>query len=153
MKKLSVAQIISVLANVAVFGGLVFLGYETHQNTIQLRAAASYSLTEGLSSLNSGIYNDAGLADILVRGEQDLSSLTPPELARFGAFQFDRINLAIHFQVLEGMGVTDVQFPVVEFLVQEFHTKPGLQSWIRSVRDVWVGAPELYQALLSDQPE
>ncbi len=150
MKNFNVAQVISVLANVAVFGGLVFLGYETRQNTVQLRAAASYSLTQGLSNLNSGVCNDGGLADLMVRGEQDLSSLTPAELARFGAFQFDRINLAIHVQILEDEGVSDVQFPYVEFLVRDFHSKPGLQEFLLSVRDTWVGAPELYQALLLD---
>lgn len=128
MKKLNLPQVVSVSANLAVFGGLIFLGYETRQNTVQLRAAASYSITEGLNSLNSGIYSDRELADLVARGEQDLSSLDPTELAQFSAFQFDRINLAIHVQVLEDNGVVDVQFPYVEFLVDEFHRKPGLQQ-------------------------
>ena len=149
MKKFSASQAISVLANVAVFGGLVFLGYETHQNTIQLRAAASYSLTEGLSSLNSGVYNDPVLADIIVRGEHDYSSLGPAESLQFASYQFDRINLAIHVQVLEDEGVSDVQFPYVEFLARDFHSKPGLQEFLRAVGDTWVGAPELYDALLA----
>lgn len=95
MTKLNLPQVVSVLANIAVFGGLIFLGYETRQSTVQLRAAASYSITEGLHNLNSGIYASREFADLIARGEQD----------------------------------------------------QGLQQFILSVEDVWVGAPELYDRL------
>ena len=150
MTKSNLPRVIGVFANVAVLGGLLFLGYETRQNTVQLRAAASYSITEGLNNLNSGIYGNRELADLVTRGEQDLSSLDPTELTQFSAFQFDRINLAIHVQVLEEEGVVNVQFPYIEFLVDEYHRKPGLQQFIVSVEDVWRGAPELYDRLRLD---
>lgn len=151
MKKFDLHQIVSILANIGVFGGLVFLGYETRQNTIQLRAEASYSITEGLNLLNSGLYNNPQLADLINRGEQDLSLLTTAERYQFFSYQFARVNLAIHVQILEQDGVSDVQFPYLEFLTKEFHNKPGLQQFLVKVKDVWVGAPELYEMLLLDK--
>lgn len=148
MKKFDLNQIVSILANIAVFGGLVFLGYETRQNTIQLRAEASYAITEGLNFLNSGEYNNPQLADLLNRGQQDLSSLTEVERIQFFAYEFARVNLAIHVQILEQDGVSEVQFPYLEFLIKDFHSKPGLQQFLVEVKDVWVGAPELYEMLV-----
>jgi hypothetical protein len=148
--KLDFSKAVTLLANVAVLGGLVFLGYETRQNTIQLRAQASNSITEGLSRGNAAIFGDPVLADLVRRGEQDLSLLTPTEMAQFGAYEFDRINLAIQVMTLEADGLADVQFPYVDFLVQEFHTKPGLQAFIVAVEDNWMGAPELYEMLRLD---
>lgn len=97
--------------------------------------------------LNSAVYNDAVLADIVLRGEKDLSSLNPTEQEQFVAFQFDRINLAIHILTLENEGLADVHFPLVEFLIQEYERKPGFQEFLVLVEDDWVGAPELYERL------
>lgn len=151
MKKFDIAQVLTLLANLSVLGGLIFLGYETRQNTMQLRAQASNSVTEGLSRVNAAIFSDPVLADLVRRGEQDLSSLTPTEAEQFRAYEFDRINLAIEVMTLERDGVADVQFPYVEFLVRQFHSKPGLQAFLVSVKDKWVGAPELYEMLRSDK--
>jgi len=138
---------ITLIANLGIVGGLVFLGYETQQNTVQLRAEASYSINEALSTLNSAIYNDPVLADIVVRGEKQLSSLNPTEQQQFIVFQFDRINLAIHVEALEKDGLSEIHFPYVDFLVQEFQRKPGLQQFLVLVEDEWVGARELYERL------
>ncbi|MBC2838872.1 hypothetical protein [Robiginitalea sp. SC105] len=150
MSKFNIAQTISVLANVAVLGGLIFLAYETRQNTTQLRAAASYSFTEALYNLNSSVYDNQQLAGIITRGEQDLVLLDSIELVQFVAYQLDRVNLAIHMKVLESEGVVDVQFPYDEFLIQEFHRKPGLQQFMVMMEGKWVGASELYKELRLD---
>ena len=50
------------MANAGVVAGLVFLGYEIRQNTVQLRADASRAISESMNSMNAGIYNDASLA-------------------------------------------------------------------------------------------
>lgn len=147
MKLKKINSWITLIANLGIVGGLVFLGYETQQNTVQLRAEASYSINEALSTLNSAIYNDPVLADIVVRGEKQLSSLNPTEQQQFIVFQFDRINLAIHVEALEKDGLSEIHFPYVDFLVQEFQRKPGLQQFLVLVEDEWVGARELYERL------
>ena len=140
---------LALVAHFGVIAGLVFLGYEFRQNTTQLRAEASYSINEALSMLNAGVYNDSVFADIMVRGEADFYSLNQTERAQFIAFQFDRINLMIHYLKMEKEGLTGIHFPYDEFLVNEFHSKPGLQEFLLFVEDTWVGAPDVYDALLA----
>ena len=141
---------LSLVANFGVIAGLIFLGYEIRQNTTQLRSEASYSINEALSMLNAGIYGDSQFASVKVRGESDFSSLTPTERAQFVAYQFDRINLAIHYQALQQEGLTDIHFPYDQFLINEFRRNPGLQEFLVAVEDTWLGAPELYEALRKD---
>ena len=139
---------LAVIANVGVLGGLLFLAYEIQQNTTQLRAEASYSINEALSLMNSALYGDQVLADLLNRGEQDLASLDAVETRQFFAYQFDRINLALHIVELERDGLHEVHFPYNEFLIQEFHRKPGLQQFLRAVEETYVGDRALYNQLL-----
>ena len=142
----------TLIANLGVIGGLVFLGFEVQQNTTQLRAESSYSVNDALSAINSAIYNDPVLAEILERGEADLSSLDSTESRQFVSYQFDRINLAIHILQLEEDGVYEVHFPYVEFLIQQFHSNPGLQDFLVLVEDQWAGSRELYNRLPFGQP-
>jgi len=138
----------TLMANFGVVGGLIFLGYEVQQNTTQLRAESSYSINEALSMMNSAIYNDPVLADILERGEKDLFSLTDTERRQFNSYQFDRINLAIHIRALEKDGVTDIHFPYVDFLTNQFRSNPGLQQFLVLVDDEWEGSRVLYDKML-----
>lgn len=138
---------ITLVANIGIVAGLVFLAYETHQNTVQLRAEASYSINEALSVLNSGLYNDPVLSDIVVRGEQSLASLNPTERKQFVAFQFDRLNLGIHVMALEKDGLFEVHFPYIDFLEQEYRRNPGLQEFLILIEDSWAGPQELYEKL------
>ena len=140
---------LALVAHFGVIAGLVFLGFEIQQNTTQLRAEASYSINEALSMLNAGVYNDSVFADIMVRGDADFYSLNQTERAQFIAFQFDRINLMIHYLELKKEGLTGIHFPYDEFMVNEFHSKPGLQEFLLFVEDTWVGAPDVYDALLA----
>ncbi len=39
---------LTLVANLGVIGGLIFLGYETRQNRSQMRAEAAYSINESL---------------------------------------------------------------------------------------------------------
>jgi hypothetical protein len=135
------------IANVGVVGGLIFLGYEVQQNTTQLRSESSYSVNEALSMMNSAIYSDQILADIVERGEKELSSLDETERRQFIAYQFDRINLAIHIRALERDGLTDIHFPYLKFLTKQFHSNPGLQEFLIFVDEEWEGSRELYDQL------
>ncbi len=140
-------SLITLIAIIGVVGVLVLLGYEVQQNTTQLRAESSYSINEALSMLNSAVYNDPDLSDILARGEKDLSSLNPTERRQFFAYQFDRINLGIHILALEKDGLSEIHFPYVDFLVRQFHKHPGLQEFLVLIEDDWAGSRELYERL------
>jgi hypothetical protein len=135
---------LSLLANLAVLGGLVFVGLEIRQNPSQLRTDASYSITASVNELNSGLYGDPGLTDIVLRGEEDLGSLDEIERARFDSYQFARINIAEYVEDLEMEG----SFRYAEFIVREFQTKPGLRAFIREHRDTYAGSADLLARFL-----
>ena len=139
---------LTLLANVGVLGGLVFVGFEIRQTTSQLRSNASYSITASVNELNAGLYGDPELAEIVFRGEADLGALTPIERKRFDLFEFSRLNIAEYVQDLEGEGVSDLNFRYVEWIVREFQAKPGLRAFIREYEDRYVGSDELLARLL-----
>ena len=139
---------LTLVANFGVIAGLIFLGYEIRQNTTQLRAEALYSINEAISTLNAGVYNDAVLADIKVRGEADFSSLNQIEREQFSMYQFDRINLAELYLSLKDEGLTDIHFPFDQFLIRDFRSKPGLQQFLKYVDEDWEGSRYLYDQML-----
>ncbi len=138
---------LTLLANLGVLAGLVFVGFEIRQNTSQLRTDALHSITASVNEMNAGIYADSTLADLVLRGEQDLDALDAIERVRFDAFQFSRLNVAEYIQDLETEGVSDLNFRYVDFIVREFRTKPGLQAFIRAYEDTYVGSDELLSRL------
>jgi hypothetical protein len=139
---------LSLLAKLAVLGGLVFVGLEIRQNTSQLRTDASYSVTAAVNELNAGLYGDPGLTELVLRGEADLSALDVIERARFDAYQFARINIAEYIEDLEMEGVSNLSFRYAEFIVREFQTKPGLRAFIREHQSTYVGSVDLLARLL-----
>ena len=140
---------LSLLGNLGVLGGLVFVGFEIRQNTSQLRAEASHSITASVNEMNAGIYSDSTLADLVLRGEQNLGALNATERFRINAFQFSRLNVAEYIQDLEAEGVQNLNFRFVEYIVREFRTKPGLQAFIREREDNYAGSEELLEQLIA----
>ena len=128
---------------------LSLTAYELRQNTSQLRAAASYSMTQGVNSMNAGVYNDSSLAAILINGERDYASLDSVQRMRFDAFQFSRLNMAEHILDLEAEGVSELNFSFVDHVVSSFRTQPGLQDFISTYEETYVGSEELLSRLTS----
>ena len=128
---------------------LSLTAYELRQNTSQLRAAASYSMTQGVNSMNAGVYNDSSLAAILINGERDYASLDSVQRMRFDAFQFSRLNMAEHILDLEAEGVSELNFSFVDHVVSRFRTQPGLQDFISTYEETYVGSEELLSRLTS----
>jgi len=134
-------------ANFGVIAGLIFLAFQVKQNTLQMRTGTSFSIMQSLNEINLSFYSDSALVDLVNRGEKDFQSLNALERSQFSSFQFSRINLAIHVYRTEEEGISDVLFPYIDFLIQEFHRKPGLQEFLKSIEKEWVGSKELYNML------
>lgn len=139
---------LTLLANLGVLGGLVFVGLEIRQNTRQLRAEGARSITESVNAINAGVYSDAELTDILLRGRADLGSLNAIERERFDRYQFSRLNIAEYIRDLENEGVSNLNFRYDEFVVVDFNEQPGLRDFIREYEDGYVGSEELLRELL-----
>ncbi len=153
MKRKNLNWWLSVIANVGVIGGLIFVGYEVRQNTVQLRAESSRSITEAVNALNGGVYSDPELAEVLLRGTADLATLNAVERGQFDAYQFSRLNIAEYVLDLEREGVSDLNFRYVDFTVREFNIRPGLRAFIREYEESYVGSDELLDRLLDDSAD
>jgi len=143
---------LTLTANLAVLGGLVFVGYEVRQNTSQLRAESSWSITESVNATNSSIYSDAALSEIVIKGRADLNSLDDVERMRFDRYQFSRLNIAETVLDLEHEGVSDLNFRYLDWIIREFNEEPGLRAFIREHKDGYVGSEELLSRLLGPEP-
>ena len=144
---------LSLIANIGVLGGLLFVGYEIRQNTVQLRAESSRSITESVNDLNTGIYSDSVFAAILIKGTEDRAALSPVELYQFDMYQFSRLNIAEYVLDLEREGVSDLNFRYVDWIVRDFNERPGLREFIRDHRETYVGSDALLARLLDDSSE
>jgi hypothetical protein len=144
---------LSLITNVGVLFGLLFVGYEISQNTVQLRAESSYSITESVNALNAGLYSDPELSEILIKGTEDREALNSVEQSRFDSYQFARLNIAEYVLDLEHEGVSDLNFRYVDWIVRQFNEEPGLRAFIREHENTYVGSKELLDRLLSDPPD
>jgi hypothetical protein len=97
--------------------------------------------------MNEGMYGDAALTELVLRGEQNLDALDAIDRTRFEYYQFSRLNLAEYILDLEAEGVADLNFRYVDYIVSDFRSKPGLQEFITSVGDSYAGSAELYSRL------
>jgi hypothetical protein len=130
MKKFDLAQNITILANVGVVIGLVFLTLEIRQNNAQMRAQGAYSINQSVETLNQAVYSDNEFADLLHRGEKSFNDLDPVEQSRLAAFFFSEINLAQYILGLEEEGLADLHFLYVDFKVKQFRTMPGRREFV-----------------------
>ena len=132
MKKIDLAQIITVLANVGVVIGLVFLTLEIRQNNVQLRAEGAYSINESVNTLNQAVYLDKEFADLLLRGEKSFIDLEPVEQRRLADYFFSEIYLAQYILSLENEGLSNLDFRYVDFKVDQFRTIPGRKEFVEA---------------------
>ena len=93
MKKIDLGQTITILANVGVIAGIVFLGIEVRQNstqieqaTIAVAAQAVFELNQEFNEIRRTLYTDASLIEIVDTGFDDPGSLTEIESLRFDYF-------------------------------------------------------------------
>jgi hypothetical protein len=90
MKKIDLGQTISILANVGVLAGIVFLGIEVQQNSAQIEqntvavaAQAVFELNQEANEIRRTLYPDASLTELIDKGFDDPGSLTEIESLRF----------------------------------------------------------------------
>ena len=67
MKKIDLGQTLSILANVGVISGIVFLGYELRQNNQILGAESRYNLLQNRQAVHLMVIQSDDVADLLVK--------------------------------------------------------------------------------------
>ena len=132
MRKIDIAQIITILANVGVVIGLVFLTLEIRQNTAQMRTQGAYSIYQSVETLNQAVYLDEEFADLLHRGEKSFKDLDPVEQSRLTTFFFSEVHLVEYILSLEDEGLSDLHFGWVDSKVNQFRTIPGRKEFVEA---------------------
>ena len=131
-RQIDLAQIISIVANVGVVIGLVFVTLEIRQNTAQMRAQGAYSIYESVETLNQAVYLDEEFADLLHRGEKSFDDLDPVEQSRLATYFFSEVHLAQYVLSLEDEGLSDLHFGYVDLKVNQFRTIPGRREFVEA---------------------
>jgi len=87
LKKLDLGQTITILANVGVVAGIIFLAFELQQNNDQLQSQTRANLYRMQAEIQRDIFtNVGGVTDLLVKA-QGGQQLTAVELNRLAAFR------------------------------------------------------------------
>lgn len=81
MKKIDLGQTISILADIGVIAGIVFLAYELRQNTLATEIASAQNVITNIGDRNAVIIESDEFANILLRAESG-GQLTPSESLR-----------------------------------------------------------------------
>lgn len=119
MKKIEIGQMVSVLANVGVIAGIIFLALELGQNNELMEAAARQAQNDRIQEYLMQIYSVPGLADILVKLENG-EPLSEVEELQLYARQLRLLRgfEAQHRESIQGAGA-----PVpVENWIETFYT-------------------------------
>ncbi len=152
MRKFDLAQIITILANVGVVIGLVFLTLEIRQNNAQMRTQGAYSIYQSVETLNQAIYSDDEFADLVHRGEKSFKDLDPVEQSRLATFFFSEVHLAQYILSLEDEGLSDLHFGWVELKVNQFRTITGRKEFVDAyVRPSTFSGREDIQRMLTEE--
>ncbi len=83
MKKIDLGQSITILANVGVLAGIVFLGIEIRDSNTQAQIATLQDVTDQFAGWKEFIAADGELSEIYTRGLADFDQLSPLEHTRF----------------------------------------------------------------------
>ena len=130
---------LTLVANIGVVAGIVFLAIELQQNTDMMRAQTRQAISESSNIINTVISNDMEIAQVIAKGIRgDLEqSLT----AEWGVFQaFVKIQLTNPenelYQYEQGLFEED-EFRARQQVLRRTMTNP-------SYRLVWEGSKETY---------
>jgi hypothetical protein len=91
MKKIDLSQAVSILANIGVIAGIIFLAYELRQNTLATEITAAQNLVTNIGSRNIVVIESDEFAQVLLRAEAG-EPLTPSETLRLRLFFADALR-------------------------------------------------------------
>lgn len=124
------------LGAIGVIASLFYLGTQIRQNTKTVRTAAYHAIVTNLGNLAADTGRDGAIADLFVRGQVDLESLSPTEQRQFGLLlqgvfrSFE--NLFYHYST--GM-IDEVVWKGWEKRILRYYRQPGVQVWWQTWRD------------------
>lgn len=91
MKKLDLGQTISIIANIGVIAGILFLAYELRQNNRLMEAGSRTARAERITSVSEMVSATPALAEVLARARNG-ESLTDSEDLMIYSFYMRRLR-------------------------------------------------------------
>ena len=79
MRKIDLGQSVTILANIGVIAGLLFLAIEIQQSNRLAIASTEIEVRNSLAAINESIYTNTGIAEILIKLTDPAAELTPVE--------------------------------------------------------------------------
>ena len=143
MKKIDLGQIITILANVGVIAGIVFLGFELRQNNTLLKSQARLNLDANRLTLQlSVIENTGGIAELIVRARsgEELSRTDQYRLTVRRGVTLN--NFESGYRELSSGALDEEDIPVGQWS-SVFLSNPGMMDYWEGVKQT--AAPEFVQ--------
>ncbi len=132
MRRIEVGQLITILANVAVFVGLVVLVLEIRQNTEALRNEADVAIWSIGSQTASLVADNREIAELLLAAQtQDLTEFSPIEQFRISMIfemVMDRFELQFRLSERSGEMLQRVDWVFPEDMLEQQSFKTWWQS-------------------------
>jgi len=129
---------LTLIANLGVVGGLVFVGIEVTQNTNILRASMSAEMTTQWITNTTALANDEGLAEIYYQTLVDPDSLTPQAALRINSWSIASLKSGeFAFHQWQAGNLDDTLWEAThELLESSFQTptNPWRLGWPRNKR-------------------
>jgi hypothetical protein len=126
-----------VLGAIAVVFSLIYLARQVRDSSLQEQRTQYFELSKEAVAFADGIARDPGWADILLRGFQDRSALTPNEIFRFnaGLLGLFRAYEALFLYYKEG-GIHDWGAESFRSTMLDIVGMPGVQTYWKD-REHW----------------
>lgn len=127
----ALGELVAAFATIAT---LLYLAVQIRQGNRNLHESTSAAVNQGWASINSRLSSDGQLAEIFVRGREDIESLDAIELERFRAFVQDILNMAVWADGLQAShDYRPLNFDALEVVGSLYQTYPGVRSVIDSI--------------------
>ena len=135
MNLTELSQIAQAPGSVAVIASLIFVGWQTRQNTITTRAASHHAVSEALNRLNILWARDGEVTRIWLTGIRDRRALSPEDQWRFDSTIRAYLHVCETMYLQADLGAGDFGIVMAE--------EKGIRTVFASegVREWWAGNP------------
>ena len=138
MKKFDLAHSLSLLANLGVLLGIVFLGIEIRDSNVQARLATQNALVRQNMDLALNIANSADSSSVYARGMNNFEELSDEDKVRFDLLMQAMIGQYAASLAAEGMGLgVNAQDFLAGNLAIQFENEGFRQWWNQKDRRVF----------------
>lgn len=122
-----VSQIVAVIA---IFASLLFVGLQIRQNTLATRAASHNAVSNSLNEINRMFAESADLTRIFLAGQVDRQGLTPEERWRFDSSMRAYMHVCETMFVQAAIGTGDKSVMLAEEDgIKAALATPGAREW------------------------